>query len=135
MTPEWQRHGNRDAHTPGFGRWRRGHRGGMSSTPEYAADANTLTALISQFAANGFEGQLAAREDGELMCFSCHELHGAETFTLDDLRRTEGASDPADMAAVAALTCPSCGAKGTAVFKFGPEAAVEDAEALHRLER
>jgi hypothetical protein len=49
------------------------------------------------------------------------------------LRRIEGASDPADMIAIAAVKCPNCGTKGTAVLGFGPEADEDDAEVLRRL--
>ncbi len=50
------------------------------------------------------------------------------------LRRTEGASDPADMLAVVALCCPACDTRGTAVLNYGPEATVDDAEVLVGLE-
>lgn len=49
-------------------------------------------------------------------------------------RRTEGASDPADMALVVALECPTCGAKGVLALKYGPGAAAEEAELLRQLD-
>jgi hypothetical protein len=53
---------------------------------------------------------------------------------LEVLDRTEGASDPADMVAVAALVCPRCGARGTVALKYGPEASPEEDEVLRLLD-
>jgi hypothetical protein len=92
----------------------------MSSTPEYA-----------------FAAAAATSDDGTggmVVCFTCHERHRADEVHLDALRRTEGASDPDDMVAVAALTCPHCGAKGTVAFKYGPEATPEESEVLRLLD-
>lgn len=106
----------------------------MASGPDYSADGSTLTEIITSFTAAGFEAQMAAREGASVMCFACRQTSPAEDFTLSQLVRTEGASDPDDMAAVAALTCPHCGARGTAVLRFGPEASPDDNEALRAFE-
>ena len=102
----------------------------MSSTPEYASDGTTLVEVIRQLESDGYAGQFAAAEDGQVLCFTCHQRSAAGEVHLDMLRRTEGASDPDDMVAVAALTCPHCGAKGTVALKFGPEATPEESEVL-----
>ena len=107
----------------------------MSSTPEYASDGTTLVEVIRTFEVDGYTGQFAAAADGQVTCFSCHMDHPAAEFHLDELRRTEGASDPDDMVAVAALRCPHCGAKGTVALKYGPDASVEESEVLAQLER
>jgi len=83
--------------------------------------------------AAGFRAQMAARPGGLLMCFTCREESPAGEFELQAQRRTEGASDPDDMLAIVGLVCPHCGAKGTAVLGYGPEADSEDAEVLRRL--
>lgn len=93
-----------------------------------------VTAILEQFAGDGFEGQMAAREGGLIMCFTCREQSPADRFTVEALRRTEGASDPADMLAVTALICPHCQARGTVVLSYGPDAPLEDSEALLLLE-
>jgi hypothetical protein len=49
---------------------------------------------------------------------------------MSSLRRLEGASDPADMVAIVAVTCPRCGNQGTAVLAFGPAASAEDSDVL-----
>lgn len=111
----------------------------MSSTPEYASDGTTLVEVIRRFEADGYTGQFAAvgsaeGAGGRVRCFSCHTTHRADEMQLDALRRTEGASDPDDMVAVAALTCSHCGAKGTVALKYGPEATVEESEVLRLLD-
>src|SRR5688500_12559882 len=78
----------------------------MSSTPEYASDGTTLVEVIRRFEAVGYTGQFAAVDGGRVRCFTCHQDSDADEVALDVLRRTEGASDPDDMVAVAAVTCP-----------------------------
>jgi hypothetical protein len=53
---------------------------------------------------------------------------------LRTLRRIEGASDPADMAAVLGLECPACGARGAAIVRYGPEAGPGDEIVLTHLD-
>jgi hypothetical protein len=52
---------------------------------------------------------------------------------MSSLRRLEGESDPADMVAVVALTCPACGAQGTVVLGYGPMADGHEADVLRGL--
>jgi hypothetical protein len=52
---------------------------------------------------------------------------------MSSLRRLEGESDPADMMAVVAVTCPACAATGTLTLGFGPTSSAEDADVLHAL--
>ena len=106
----------------------------MASHPEYARDPITLAEAMGRFEAGGFTGQFGAREAGQVLCFGCRTESPAEKVELSALIRTEGASDPADMVAVAALCCPHCGAKGTVALKYGPEATPEDSEVLGRLD-
>ena len=102
----------------------------MSPTPKYGA---TLTEIITTLETAGFTGQMASRADGLIQCLTCREQSPAADFTLGAMRRTEGASDPADMLAVVGLTCPRCGTQGTAVLGYGPEADPDDAEVVVRL--
>ncbi len=68
-----------------------------------------------------------------IQCLTCRQESPANDFKLQAMRRTEGASDPADMLAVVGLTCPNCGTQGTAVLGYGPEADPDDAEVMVRL--
>lgn len=90
----------------------------------------TITGVLSQLEAKGYTGQFAARPGAEIQCFTCRQAFPGGEAALEDLYRLEGASDPADMAAVGALTCPRCGARGTIVLQYGPESTPEEDEAL-----
>ncbi len=94
------------------------------------ADAASVGEIISTLEAAGFTAQMAARPGGMILCFTCHQESPASEVQVEALGRTEGASDPADMLAVAGLICPRCGARGTVVLGYGPEADPDDAEVL-----
>jgi len=98
-----------------------------------AADAATVTEIMTTLEAAGFHGQMAARPDARILCFTCHEESRSADVGLEALGRTEGISDPADMLAVVGLVCPRCGARGTVVLGYGPEAEPDDAEVLASL--
>lgn len=106
----------------------------MTSEPQYARDPSSLTSIVSQFEEEGFTGQFAVREGTMLLCLACRKEHPAGEIQMTALRRTEGASDPADMAAVVALECAHCGNKGTVVLNYGPEAGIDEADVLLALE-
>lgn len=76
---------------------------------------------------------MAARPGGRLRCFTCRTDSDAASVEVTALRRTEGASDPDDMLAIAALTCPNCGTRATLTLGYGPESSEDDAEVLLRL--
>ena len=100
-----------------------------------ARDANTLLDVIGSLEREGFGGQFVARDGAVVECMNCKARTPARDMTGDHrIRRLEGASDPADMLAVAALTCPSCGTKGTLVLNYGPEASTTDDEVLRYLD-
>jgi hypothetical protein len=99
-----------------------------------ARDASTITDVLATFDAEGFDGQFIVREGALLECATCRQRTPATRVGVDHVRRLEGASDPDDMLAVAALVCPACGARGTVVLGYGPVAALEDADVLTALE-
>jgi hypothetical protein len=100
-----------------------------------AAGDATLEEVINEFEAAGFSGQLMPDRNGHIRCLTCGNRTHADELTVHGLRRLEGASDPADMAAVVALECPHCGTRGTVALKYGPGADIEDADVLQLLER
>ena len=100
----------------------------------FASEARSLSEILAMYEAEGFTDQLGVRPGGRIICFSCRHEAAAEDFELVSLSRLEGASDPDDMLAVVALRCPSCGAKGTLVLNYGPEATEDDVDVLRRLE-
>lgn len=81
------------------------------------------------------DGQFRADPDAEVHCFTCSRAFAASSVDASAARRLEGASDPADMLLVVAVTCPHCGASGALTLSYGPEATLEDAEVLRALER
>jgi len=97
-------------------------------------DASTITDVLRTLESDGYVGQFRARSGALLECATCHELTSAGAIGVDQMRRLEGASDPDDMLVVAALTCPSCGARGTVVLGYGPVAAAEDADVVAALD-
>jgi hypothetical protein len=98
------------------------------------SDNTTLLDVLRAFEDEGYEAQLAVTDDARVRCSVCRTESEPATMGFHALRRLEGASDPDDMMAVVALECPSCGAKGTAVLSFGPEASAAEAEVLLALD-
>lgn len=93
----------------------------------------TLLDMIRELEKSGYTGQFSVSQESKLRCLSCDTQVDPEGIEPESILRVEGVSDPDDMAAVAALTCPKCATKGTLVLKYGPEAAPEDAHVLSAL--
>ncbi len=94
------------------------------------ADAAGLVEILDLFGRQGFTAEETALEGGDVRCGNCGQANPAASWDVSALRRTEGASDPGDMAAVLAMTCPDCGTKGTLTLRYGPEASAADADVL-----
>ena len=106
----------------------------MESSAE-SPDNTTLGEVVTAFELEGYRGQMASRPGSRVLCVTCHTVSDASEMQVDDLRRVEGVSDPADMIAIAAIVCPVCHTHGTLVLSYGPEASPDDAEVLSRLSR
>jgi len=98
-----------------------------------AQDAQTIADAIRVLESEGYTSQFRALEGGILECLHCHESTPAAAVAVEKMARLEGPTDPADMVALAALTCPRCGARGTLLLGYGPDSSLEDAEALQAL--
>jgi hypothetical protein len=95
----------------------------------------TLTGVLAELAGSGWDHDvLVDEDDGTLVCAVCRAATNARDASVDSLRRVEGASDPADMAAVVGMTCGSCGSRGTAILRYGPEASPGEAAVLVAME-
>jgi|GEM_PF-2545583 hypothetical protein len=92
-------------------------------------EATTLIDVLHQFEESGFGGQFDER-DGCVRCLTCRQSTPPDQISVHTLRRLEGASDPADALAVAAVVCPHCGASGALTLNYGPEATPGEAEVL-----
>jgi hypothetical protein len=86
--------------------------------------------VTSALAEQGWTEQATPLEGGTVRCEVCGQESAADELAVDSLARIEGASDPADMAAVVAITCPHCSAQDVLVLKYGPEATAADADVL-----
>ncbi|MGQ0616695.1 MAG: hypothetical protein ACT4PW_06840 [Acidimicrobiia bacterium] len=93
----------------------------------------TLIEALAQLEAEGFDRTFIVTDDGKLRCGECRAEIPPAGFGAVQLRRIEGASDPADEAVVAGLRCPSCGSRGTVVLRFGPEAEPQHADVLRQV--
>lgn len=106
------------------------------TTPPVAgapSDNATMVGVLGGFRERGFVADFFVTPDSTVRCGACRHEMPPEELDLDLMRRVEGASDPSDMAAILGLCCPSCGAKGTAIVKFGPEAGPEEDDVLRAL--
>jgi hypothetical protein len=97
------------------------------------SDNTTLTAVIDGYRDNGFASEFSPLDGSVIRCETCESEVAAGKFTIHSLRRLEGASDPDDMVAVVAITCPVCAAQGTLVLGYGPIASREESDILSAL--
>ncbi len=97
-----------------------------------SADA-TITDVLEGYAQGGFSSSFVVTDEAALECVECNTVSSAAVVKMSSLRRLEGESDPADMVAVVALTCPACGSRGTLVLGFGPMATEQDSDVLKAL--
>lgn len=98
------------------------------------SDNTTLVAVLGELREAGFTADFLVVEGARLRCRECGGHVPGGHVPLDLLRRVEGASDPADMAAVLGVTCPHCGSRGSAVVRYGPEANENDTDLLLALD-
>lgn len=96
------------------------------------SDNTTMVEVLRAFSDAGYDSDFTITTGAALACPECEAR--TPDVAMDEMRRLEGASDPADMAAVLALRCEVCGTRGTTVVRFGPEASRAEAELLDRLD-
>jgi hypothetical protein len=97
------------------------------------SDNTTIVGVLQQFRDEGYGSDFLSEEGPALKCRECDHVIPVDQLELDALRRVEGASDPADMAAILALECPCCGARGTSLVSYGPTASRVEDELLSQL--
>ncbi len=103
------------------------------SEREFMPTDKTIDEVLAAVEAEGYRAQMAARSGGTIVCFACRQESPADQVAVHALHRMEGVSDPDDMLAVAALVCPRCGALGTVVLGYGPDADPDESDVLVRL--
>ena len=92
----------------------------------------TLVDVLGEYESGGFAGQFG-EHDGRVRCFSCRRDSDPGLVAVAHVRRLEGASDPADMLMIVALSCPRCGAPGTLTLNYGPEGTPGEAAVLRAI--
>jgi len=98
-----------------------------------AASEETLQEVLQRYEKAGFLGQFGARPASQIICFSCHKQSAASGVKLLAMHRLEGASDPGEELAVAAIECPTCHTRGTMSLAFGIGSSPEDAGVVKAL--
>ncbi len=97
------------------------------------SDNTTLQAILADLQDDGWDGDADALEGGSIRWRRCrHEARAADV-EVAATRRMEGASDPADMLAVLAVPCPTCGDRATLIVHYGPTAGPADSDVLAEL--
>lgn len=81
------------------------------------------------------EGQFRAEADGMIRCLTCQDAFSAAERRADQLMRLEGATDPDDMLMVVPMVCGRCGASGSLVLGYGPNANADDEAVILGLDR
>lgn len=107
---------------------------GTRATEAGVAHDVTLVEVLAELAQSGYTGDVVVHDDGQVCCRACNACQTPSSLHLDGLRRLEGASDPADLATVLAVTCPNCGARAAAVVRYGPEASAGEATLLRHID-
>jgi hypothetical protein len=102
--------------------------------PGAPGDNTTLVDVLQGYEDAGWTTDFEVRDDGSLRCGTCQAVTAPSAVEVHSLRRLEGASDPADMLAVLAVRCPSCGDRGVVVVNFGPEMTEGQVRLLHSAE-
>ncbi|MCU1359345.1 MAG: hypothetical protein JWN99_634 [Ilumatobacteraceae bacterium] len=105
----------------------------MNNEPDIdlsGSDGTTLTEVLDGYAEGGFSAQFSVTDDARIECAACSTVSDPASVKMSSLRRLEGESDPDDMMAVVAVTCPACQTRGTLTLGYGPSSTSQDADVL-----
>jgi len=106
---------------------------GSGAVAGVPSDNDTLQHVLAELADDGWDSDIEAQEGGPVRFRACGHTTSAAELEVAVLRRMEGASDPDDMLAVVAASCPHCGTRGVLVAHYGPTADPGDADVLAAL--
>ena len=93
-------------------------------------DNTTLLEVLYSYEHAGYLGDFSVDDEANVLCHTCQNRANPADIQALSLRRLEGASDPSDMLAIVALSCPVCDTKGLLLVNYGPEASAEQARVL-----
>ena len=100
------------------------------SASDAPSDSPTVSTMVAVSADAGYAYEFVLQGETRIRCSNCQGLRHASEYSMDALRRIEGASDPDETAAVIALRCPACDAQGTMVLNYGPSGSPEEGDVL-----
>ncbi len=92
-----------------------------------------LTDSLTELEDRGFQTQFVVRDGQRLMCGECRAEFDAKDITYLEGRRVDFETDPSEQSLITALQCPTCKAKGTYAFTYGPGADANEGEILRIL--
>src|SRR4051794_31320224 len=69
-------------------------------SPTNSPNDPPLATVLGELDRAGWTGQMMPLEGGSIRCLTCREEFPADQVDADEVRRLEGASDPADMVIV-----------------------------------
>jgi hypothetical protein len=104
----------------------------MEPTDDQGDSMDTLTDSTRRLQADGYTANLYASDDSMLRCDSWPDAVDPETVQVDDMRRFEGQSDPADMVILFAITTQD-GHRGLYTPAFNAQTPPEDAAVIKAL--
>lgn len=102
----------------------------VANLPGAPGDGDTLSGVLTALAADGFGADVQLVDGGLFRWRPCGHHSTPAHAVVERTCRLEGASDPADMAIVLGLRCPTCGERGSVVLAYGENASPAEAEAL-----
>jgi len=105
----------------------------MEPVPGAPSDNTTATTELDELRRQGYDGDFVIREGPVVCCRGCDHCVEPEQLQIDVFRRLEGASEPDEMSAILAVTCPQCVDKGTLMVAYGTNASELEADLLTRL--
>lgn len=105
----------------------------MEPVPGAPSDNTTAVSELDELRRQGYAADFVVRDGGRVCCPACDACVEPGDLAVDVFRRLEGASEPDEMSAILALTCPRCRTRGSLLVAYGPHASADEAELLRRV--
>lgn len=96
---------------------------------------DTPLSVVTDDLDSSAEAQFQLVPGGDVLCLTCRTTIPADAVDVSTMTRLEGASDPADMVMVVPIGCGTCGAVGSLVVAYGPNAGESETDFLVRSQR
>ncbi|MEO6830905.1 MAG: phosphoribosylpyrophosphate synthetase [Chitinophagaceae bacterium] len=108
----------------------------MNTTPESQHCYDSLSLAVNDLIKRGYTTDFLLQEDKECLLCSNNSLElSPEDFTIDEVYRFEGISDPADESIVFAISSEKHGVKGLVINGFGADFGFRSSKLVEHLRR